>query len=309
MDLKSVNGQLVKDTIVYVNGEYCYKSEAKISIYDSGFQHGDGVYEGIRVYDDKIFMLEEHVKRLYESCKTLDIHINKTFEELIEIVKETIRRNLDIGREDLHIRLQITRGIKGLTGMNPNMNLTNCSIVICVDEKKPIFNKKGIKLITSTLKRFSPNFIDPKIHTTNQLNQIMAVIEANRQGADEAIMLDVNGFVSETNSTTLLMIKDNQLIIPSTDYILVGITRKIISDTAKSIDMKVIERNISVSEFYNADEVFVCGTVGEIVPVVEIDGKLIAQGFPGNFTKKFSEKYRQLTHKLGVHVSSIYDKE
>lgn len=286
-----VNGQEIKNTIIYVNGEFVRKTDAKISVYDSGFQHGDGVYEGIRVYDNKLFMLEEHVQRLYESAKTLDIKIGIPKEEMKNIVKETVQRNITAGFKNLHIRLQVTRGLKGMTGMNPIMNLTEYSLVICVDEKKPIFNKDGIKLITSTLLRFSPHYLDAKIHSCNQLNQILASIEANRQGAAEAIMLDANGFVAETNSTTLVMIKNGEFLLPKIDFILPGITRKILIEIAKSKNIPTDERNISVSEFYNADEVFICGTVGEIVPVYEIDGRLISTDTENKYLNIFREEY------------------
>ncbi len=305
MNLKQpviINGQELKNTIIYVNGEFVRKEEAKISVYDSGFQHGDGVYEGIRVYNDKLFMLKEHVQRLYESCKTLDIKIDLSQEELIEIVKETVRKNLDAGFKDLHIRLQVTRGLKGMTGMNPKMNLTEYSLVICVDEKKPIFNKEGIKLITATLLRFSPQYLDSKIHSCNQLNQIMAAIEANRQGAAEAIMLDANGFVAETNSTTLVMVKNGQFLLPKIDYILPGITRKILIEIAKSNNIPAIERNISVSEFYNADEVFICGTVGEIVPVYEIDGRTISTNTDNKYLNIFREGYSELIKEYASEI-------
>lgn len=297
-----INGQKLKNTIIYVNGEFVRKEEAKISVYDSGFQHGDGVYEGIRVYNDKLFMLKEHVQRLYESCKTLDIKIDLSQEELMEIVKETVRKNLDAGFNDLHIRLQVTRGLKGMTGMNPKMNLTEYSLVICVDEKKPIFNKEGIKLITATLLRFSPQYLDAKIHSCNQLNQIMAAIEANRQGAAEAIMLDANGFVAETNSTTLVMVKDGQFLLPKIDYILPGITRKILIEIARSNNIPTIERNISVSEFYNADEVFICGTVGEIVPVYEIDGRTISTNTDNKYLNIFREGYSELIKEYASEI-------
>ena len=172
------NGNEVADTILYVNGDYVRKSEAVISVYDSGFQHGDGVYEGIRTYGRKVYRLEEHLKRLYESCYTLGIEVGKTKEEMIEIVKELIRRNIDAGFHDLHMRLQVTRGFKVQTGMHPTLNITSSSIVICVDQKPPIFNKDGITLVTTWLKRYSPSYMDPKIHCCNQLNQIMAACEA-----------------------------------------------------------------------------------------------------------------------------------
>ena len=294
--------QKIADTILYVNGDFVKKSEAVISVYDSGFQHGDGVYEGIRAYGRKVYRLDEHIKRLYESCYTLGIDIGKTKDEMKEIVKELIRRNLDAGFTDLHMRLQVTRGFKAQTGMHPTLNVTNASIVICVDQKPPIFNKEGITLVTTWLKRYSPSYMDPKIHCCNQLNQIMAACEAIRQGADEAIMLDQNGYVAETNSTNLQMIKDGALILPTLDSQLPGITRKTMIQIAKEMGMEVQVRNVSVSEYYNADEVFICGTVGEVVPVKMIDGKKIGTQIPGPITEKFSQEYKKMTETLGVSI-------
>ena len=297
-----LHGQKIADTILYVNGDFVKKSEAVISVYDSGFQHGDGVYEGIRAYGRKVYRLDEHIKRLYESCYTLGIDIGKTKDEMKEIVKELIRRNLDAGFTELHMRLQVTRGFKAQTGMHPTLNVTNASIVICVDQKPPIFNKEGITLVTTWLKRYSPSYMDPKIHCCNQLNQIMAACEAIRQGADEAIMLDQNGYVAETNSTNLQMIKDGALILPTLDSQLPGITRKTMIQIAKEMGMEVQVRNVSVSEYYNADEVFICGTVGEVVPVKMIDGKKIGTQIPGPITEKFSQEYKKMTETLGVPI-------
>ena len=297
-----LHGQKIADTILYVNGDFVKKSEAVISVYDSGFQHGDGVYEGIRAYGRKVYRLDEHIKRLYESCYTLGIDIGKTKDEMKEIVKELIRRNLDAGFTDLHMRLQVTRGFKAQTGMHPTLNVTNASIVICVDQKPPIFNKEGITLVTTWLKRYSPSYMDPKIHCCNQPNQIMAACEAIRQGADEAIMLDQNGYVAETNSTNLQMIKDGALILPTLDSQLPGITRKTMIQIAKEMGMEVQVRNVSVSEYYNADEVFICGTVGEVVPVKMIDGKKIGTQIPGPITEKFSQEYKKMTETLGVSI-------
>ena len=296
------NGEEIADTILYVNGDYVRKSEAVISVYDSGFQHGDGVYEGIRVYDRRVYRLDEHLKRLYESCYTLGIDVGMSKDELKAVVKELIKRNLAEGFDNLHMRLQVTRGFKVQTGMHPTLNITKSSIVICVDQKPPIFNKDGITLITTYLKRYAPSYMDPKIHCCNQLNQIMAACEAIRQGADEAIMLDQNGFVAETNSTNLQMIKDGELVLPTIDSQLPGITRKTIIAIAKEMGLPVQERNVTVSEFYNADEVFICGTVGEIVPVKMIDGKKIGEKIPGDYTVKLAAAYKKMTEELGVSI-------
>ena len=289
-----------EETIVYVNGKFVKKSLAFISVYDSGFMHGDGVYEGIRVYQGKAFMLEDHIKRLFESAKTIDIDIGITQEEMKKIVIDIVKANKI--RDNIHIRLMVTRGKKIVSGMNPRVNIGEASIVALYDYKPPIYNKSGVKLITSTLRRAAPYFLDPKIHSTNQLNQIMASIEANRQGANEAIMLDINGFVAETNGTTIFMVKDGIFFTPTIDYILVGITRKYLIDLAKEKGYKVIERNISISEFYNADEVFICGTVGEVVPVSEIDGKKIGERVPGKYVNWLMDEYKKMTSKLVMPV-------
>ena len=289
-----------KDTIIYVNGSFVRKSKAVISVYDSGFMHGDGVYEGLRVYQGKVFMLEEHIKRLFESAKTLDIDIGISREEMKRIVLETVRAN-EL-QNDTHMRLMVTRGKKIVSGMNPKCNIGGASIVVLYDYKPPIYNKSGVKLITSTLRRATPYLLDPKIHSMNQLNQIMASIEANRQGANEAIMLDINGFVAETNGTTIFMVKDGIFLTPTINYILVGITRDILIRLVKEKGYKVVERDISISEFYNADEVFICGTVGEVVPVSEIDGKKIGEKIPGKYVNWLINEHKKLTSEMGTSV-------
>jgi len=290
----------MEDTICYVNGELVEKSKAMISIYDSGFQHGDGVYEGIRVYNRRVFMLDEHIKRLYESCKTIDIKLHVSPEQMREIVLKTLRANTTT--ENVHMRLQVTRGLKKITGMNPKLNISNPSIVLCVDYKPPVWNKDGVKLITASLRRYPPNLLDPKIHSCNQLNQIMACIESNRQNADEPIMLDINGFVAETAGTTMFMVKDDTLYTPTTNYILPGITRELVMKMTQEADRKVVERDISVGEFYNADEVFITGTQGEITPVAEIDGRKVGSSLPGPFTAWISDKYFDFVSKTGVPI-------
>lgn len=289
---------MVENTIVYINGDYVRKSDAVISVYDSGFQHGDGVYEGIRAYGDGIFAMDRHLNRLYESCKSLDICLDISKEEMGRIIKEVVRRNLAIGCKNIHMRVQVTRGIKRQTGMHPTLNITPYSIVICADDKAPIFKAQGVKLVTTFYRRYSPAYLDPKIHSCNQLNQILAAIEALRQGADEAIMLDDRGFVAETNSTNIQFIKGTVLYMPKTDYQLPGITRDVIKSIAPQAGLQVVEKECSIAEFYNADEVFLTGTVGEVAPVEEIDGKRIGSG-DGQylFTKKLHELYLQVVEQ------------
>lgn len=277
-----------REEICYVNGEYLPKSRAFVSVYDSGFQHGDGVYEGIRAYGDRIFALDAHLTRLYDSCKAVDIALEEPKESLAEIVIEVVRRNVELGFSHIHMRLQVTRGLKRQTGMHPTVNVGRASIVICADEKPPIFPADGITLATVYLRRYSPAYLDAKIHSCNQLNQILAAIEALRQGADEAIMLDENGFVAETNSTNVQYVRDNRIVFPREDYLLPGITRGVVKEIAAEHGFDIVEKNCSLTEFYCADEVFITGTVGEVVPVKTIDGRQI-----GNGTYPVTEKLRE----------------
>ena len=288
------------DTIVHVNGRLVRKSEAVISIYDSGFCHGDGAYEGIRLYDGRVFRLEAHVRRLYEALLMLDIDPGVDEAGMAAIVLDTFRAN-DL-RTDLHMRLQVTRGRKRMTGMNPKLNIGPASIVAFVDHKPPIFDKNGITLITSTLRRASPNVIDAKIHHINQLNQILANIEANRQDADEAIMLDDRGFVAETNSTTMFCVRDGVLMTPHPTHIVVGITRGILLDMAREEGWGAREADLSVYDFATANEVFICGTVGELVPVRTIDGRPIKGPIPGPITSRLMERYKALTDAEGTPI-------
>lgn len=290
------------DTTVYVNGSLVKKSEAVISVYDSGFCHGDGVYEGIRVYDGKVFRLDEHLVRLFEAAKAIAIDIGVTRDDMKEIVLKTLRANSL--RNNLHLRLMVTRGRKRITGMNTKFNVGPASIVVLVDHKEPIFDKKGVSLVTSSFRRSPPDVLDAKLHNMNQLNQILACIEASRHGGDEAVMLDPRGFVAETNGTTMFMVKDGVLLTPTTNYIIVGFTRGLVMDLASERNIAVVERDLSLYEFYNAHEVFICGTVGEIVPVKEIDGKRIGTETPGRLTGMLMEAYRGVTASEGTPIDA-----
>ena len=278
------------DTTVYVNGALVKKSEAAISVYDSGFLHGDGVYEGIRLYKEGILLLDAHIKRLYESAYTMDIDVGITRSEMCDLVKRVFAAN-EL-KEDLHMRLMVTRGKKKLTGMNPKFNEGGpASIVALVDYKKPIFDKNGIVLSTCSMRRTRPTGLDAKTHNMNQLGQILASIECNRHGADEAIMLDDLGFITETNGTTMFMVKDGVVCTPTLDYILPGLTRELVLKWAAEANIPTLERNFSLHEFYNADEAFITGTVGEVVPVKEIDGHKIGVEVPGKITRLMMETH------------------
>jgi branched-chain amino acid aminotransferase len=263
-----------KDLQVYVKDGLYHRSEAKVSVFDSSVQGGDAVWEGLRVYNGGIFCLDKHLNRLYTSAKTLAFVDIPTKEEIKKAVFKTLEANEM--RNNVHIRLTLTRGEKITSGMDPRLN-QNGSCLIVLAEWKPLVydNKNGIKVITAHIQRNSPRHLDSKIHHANLLNNILAKIQANVAGVDAGLMLDANGFVAELNGTNLFMVKNGELFTPHADACLHGITRGLIISIAKDAGIPVVERNLSLTEFYGADEVFCTGTMGELTPLVEIDGRKI----------------------------------
>jgi branched-chain amino acid aminotransferase len=259
---------------IYVGGELLPRDEAKVSVFDSSVQGGDAVWEGLRVYNGGIFCLDLHLDRLFASAKALAFEHIPSREVIIEAITQTLKKNGMYN--DAHIRLTLTRGEKVTSSMDPRVN-TKGSCLIVLAEWKPLVydNEKGIRVISSSIRRNSPQFLDSKIHHANLLNNIQAKIQANFSGVDAAIMLDDHGFVSELNDTNLFLVKEEVLFTPHTDSCLHGITRGLVIQIAESINTQVIEKKLSLTEFYTADEVFATGTMGELTPVVEIDGRKI----------------------------------
>ncbi|HCX24964.1 MAG: aminotransferase IV [Flammeovirgaceae bacterium] len=259
---------------VWVGQGLLPRNEAKVSVFDSSVQGGDAIWEGLRRYKEGVFCLDKHIDRLYESAKAL------AFVDIPDrgFIKHAIKETLEANgmSHDTHIRLTLTRGEKVTSGMDPRLN-QNGSCLIVLSEWKPLVydNEKGIKVITSTQRRNNPQFLDSKIHHANLLNNILAKIQANFANVDAAIMLDHQGFVAELNDTNLFMIRDGKLYTPFADACLHGITRGLVIEIARKLGIEVVEKNLSLVEFYNADEVFATGTMGELTPVNEIDGRKI----------------------------------
>ncbi|MGI9545088.1 MAG: aminotransferase class IV [Cyclobacteriaceae bacterium] len=262
-----------ENILIYVNGELLPRPEAKVSVFDSVVQGGDAVWEGLRVYNGKIFALEEHLNRLVESAKTLAIEGVPDKGDIKAAIFQTLAANGM--RDQTHIRLTLTRGEKITSGMNPKLNQKGPTLIVLAEWKPPIYEELKLDLITSHIRRNSPQNLDSKIHHNNLINNILAKIEPNLAGVDDAIMLDANGFVSETNATNIFMVKNGKLFTPHADSCLPGVTRQKVLDLAKEKGIVVVERNISISEFYNADEVFTTGTMGELAPIASIDGRTI----------------------------------
>ena len=288
-----------KDIKIWIDGELLHRDEAKVSVFDSVVQGGDAVWEGLRVYDRKIFCFDEHLNRLMESAKSMDFENIPTLEYIKDAIFSTLKANGM--KDDTHIRLTLTRGKKITSGMNPQLNQFGCTLIVLAEWKPSIYSGKKLKLVTSNIRRNSPLCLDSKIHHANLINNILAKIEANHAGVDDAIMLDLNGFVAETNATNIFMIKNGTVYTPFPKACLPGITRDLIIEICNNNDMKILEKDISLTELYNADEVFTTGTMGELARVVEIDKRKIEN--KGGVLMQLQSLFRKLTKTEGERLT------
>lgn len=286
------------DIFVHVGGKLVTRDQARVSVFDSSVQGGDAVWEGLRIYRSGIFCLDRHLDRLEASAHALAFAKIPTKNEIKKAIFETLEANGM--RDETHIRLTLTRGEKVTSGMDPRLNTAGPCLIVLAEWKPLVYdNSKGIRVITSSQRRNSPQFLDSKIHHNNLLNNILAKIQANVAGVDAAVMLDNYGFVSELNDTNLFMVKDGVVLTPFPDACLHGITRGLVIDICRANNLPVEERNLSLTEFFNADEVFACGTMGELTPVTEIDGRKIR-----NLTgKKVVEKIQKHFHDIIPELS------
>jgi len=287
--------------LIYVDGKLVPKDQATVSVFDHGFLYGDGVFEGIRVYDGNVFRLEEHIDRLYESSKTIDLHIPMTREEMIRATLDTIAANQ---RRDGYIRLVVSRG-KGDLGIDPG-NCTKATVVIIVDSialyPKEVY-ERGIKLVTASVRRIPLESLDPRIKSLNYLNNILGKIEAKRAGVPEALMLNHNGRVAECTADNIFMVKSGILKTPDLmQGALGGITRAAVLELAVREGIRTQETVLGLHDLYNADECFLTGTGAELVPVIEIDGRRIAEGDPGPLTQRLLAGFRELRVRDGIQV-------
>ena len=286
------------DIMVHVGGELLPRAEARVSVFDSSVQGGDAVWEGLRVYDGRIFQLDAHLDRLQASAHTLAFAGVPSRDTIRDAIFATLEANGM--RDGAHIRLTLTRGPKVTSGMSPANNRAGCCLIVLAEWKPPVYDARGIRLITSSVRRNSPSTLDSKIHHNNLLNNILAKIEADVAGVDDAVMLDLHGFLSETNATNLFLIKKGVLLTPRADSCLPGVTRAVVIDLARAADVEVVERNLSLSELYTADEAFTTGTMGELAPVLEVDGRRIGTGARGPVTERLQGLYAEQTARLGT---------
>ena len=281
-----------KDVLIYVNGELLHKNDAKISVFDSGFMMGDGVWEGIRLVNNRWLFIDEHLERLFEGAKAIDLEIGLTIEDIKIALKNT--RSANNMTDNAHARLMLTRGVKSKPFQKPSYSMNGSTIVIIMEHSDDSLNNNPISLATVPQVRGTPMMQDPKLNSHSKLNCILACIQAEKAGADEALMLDPLGFVNTTNSCNFFIVKKGEVWTSTGDYCMNGITRKKVISICKDNKIPIFKKNFSLVDVYSADESFVTGTLGSITSVSEIDSRKIEDKSNHKITEKLQSLYLQL---------------
>src|SRR2546423_13314517 len=289
-----------RDLIVNINGDLVHRDKAGISPFDSAVQGGDAVWEGLRLYNGRIFKLHEHLDRLDRSARALSFAEIPPREKIIDEIKRTLAANNM--RDGVHIRLTLTRGVKITSGMDPRLNQSGPTLIVLGEHKAPVYAKTGLNLITSKIRRPPPDVLDARIHHANLLNSILAKIEANNAGADDALMLDTRGFVAETNATHVFSVSNGRVLTPRVLACPKGITRTTVLEICDASDVPWDECDLMVDDFYSADEMFCTGTMGEISGVIRLDDRVIGNGAIGPMTRRLSELFAARTSAEGEVV-------
>ncbi len=290
-----------RDLQVNINGRLVHRDQAGISPFDSAVQGGDAVWEGLRLYNGRIFKLREHLDRLVHSARALAFAEIPPHEQIIEEIRRTLAANQM--RDGVHIRLTLTRGVKVTSGMDPRLNKAGPTLIVLAEHKPPVYDQSGIRLITSGYRRPGPDVLDPKIHHNNLINSILAKIQANAAGADDALMLDGRGFIAETNATHVFFVTDGVVQTPRTVACPEGITRSVVLQLCRELAIPHAEGDFSLAELYRADEAFCTGTMGELTPIVEVDGRLIGRSDERPRLKELVGHFRALTATTGEQVT------
>ena len=284
-----------ENIFVYINGEFYRREEAKISVFDSGFLVGDGVWEGIRLHDGEFAFLSLHLDRLFEGAKTIGLDIGMTRGEIGEALRETVRRNGMEESSGVHVRLMVTRGDKKTPSQDPRLAVGGPNVVIIAEHKvaDPGVREQGVRLFTSTVRRPPPDTLDQRLNCHSKLHEVVALVQALAAGADEALMLDPTGAVATCNATNFFVVRRGEVWTSTGHYSLNGITRRMVIELCRISDIPVSERPFSLTDVYGADEAFVTGTFGGITPVVEVDGRRIGTGERGELTTRLTNLYAQ----------------
>lgn len=283
-----------ENIFIYINGELLSRKDAKISVFDSGYLVGDGVWEACRLHKGVLVFLDLHLERLWKAAKTVGMTLPFDKKELTKKIWKTLEAN-DM-EDNVHVRFMLTRGIKKTPSQDPRLTVTGPNVVIIAEHKKasPETRNKGISLFTSTIRRGSPDYLDPRLNCHSKLHEVQALIQALEAGADEALMLDINGFVSTCNATNFFMITNGEVWTSTGQYCMNGITRHNVIRICEEQGIPCHQKNFSLFDVYGADEAFVTGTFGGLTPVTEIDGRLIGNGKPGELTIDLQQKYEKL---------------
>jgi branched-chain amino acid aminotransferase len=289
-----------RDLLVNINGDLVHRDTAGISPFDSVVQGGDAVWEGLRLYNGRVFRLTEHLERLRASAQALAFADIPSHEQITRELSRTLEAN---GMTDgAHIRLTLTRGIKYTSGMDPRLNRSGPTLIVLAEHKPPVYDRRGIRLITSGIRRIPPDCVDQNIHSCNLINSILAKIQANAAGVDDALMLDLRGFIAETNATHVFTVRRGEVFTPRATSCPEGITRAVVLELCAEHGVPAVERDLSLTDVYAADEMFCTGTMGELVSVVEVDGRPIATGAAGAVTGKLIDWFAALVARSGTPI-------
>ena len=289
-----------RDLIININGKLVHRNEAGVSPFDSAVQGGDAVWEGLRLYRGRIFKLKEHLDRLRDSALALAFEAIPSHEKITAEIRRTLAANKMT--DGVHIRLTLSRGLKVTSGMDPRLNQSGPTLIVLAAHKPPVYGKDGLNLITSAIRRFPPDCLDPRIHHANLLQSILAKIQANAAGADDALMLDMRGFVAETNATHVFIVRNGEVLTSLAIACPQGITRDTVLGLCHEHGIAHVERDFSLTEVYAADEMFCTGTMGELAAVTKVDGRQIGDGKVGPMTHRLTGLFKKLTETEGEVV-------
>ncbi|HET9907312.1 MAG TPA: aminotransferase class IV [Anaerolineales bacterium] len=284
--------------LIYVNGELFPRNEAKISVFDSGYLVGDGIWEALRLHEDVLVFLDEHLNRLWQAAATVGMDLKMTREELTDKLWQTLRAN-DM-HDGVHVRFMVTRGTKKTPSQDPRMVLSGPNLVIIPEYKQASSDtrNRGVTLFTSTIRRGSPDYLDPRLNCHSKLHEVIALVQAIEAGADEALMLDIHGFVATCNATNFFMVKNGEVWTSTGQYCMNGITRGKIIKVSVDNGIPCYQKNFSLFDVYGAEEAFVTGTFGGVTPVVKVDGRVVGDGKPGAMSEKLSALYEAEVHRV-----------
>ncbi len=290
----AVDDRRNQDILIYINGELLPRKDAKISVFDSGYLVGDGIWEAVRLYNGTLVFIDQHLDRLYAAAKSIALDLKLSKQELIGEIYKTLQANNM--STDVHVRIMFTRGIKKTPSQDPRYTITGPNLVIIAEHKKASeeVKQKGIILFTSTIRRGAPDYLDPRLNCHSKLHEVQALVQALEAGADEALMLDQHGFVATCNSTNFFIVRNGAVWTSTSKYCMNGITRANVIAVCKKHQIEIQEKDFSLFDVYSADEAFTTGTFGGLTPVIKIDGRIIGEGMPGLWTNKLSNLYQEL---------------